>query len=194
MRKRFLSVVMAGVLLAGSGVVPVHAANPDRQYLNPDPDATTASGIVPSSFTVATNKPEDFSGLVISIPDSLPLTLTEDGTKYTVTDYAEVKGELADTKKVTGDVYISGGHYFGQTPDGNDARVCPKLNNNTGWEWTSDQLASSEATDTQREFTINADADSQVMDSDYNETKYTLQECAGEWNGYAQFTFTIVDA
>lgn len=192
MRKRFLSVVMAGIVLAGSGVVPVHAA--DRQYLNPDPGATTAYGTVPSSFTVATNKPEDFSGLVISIPDSLPLTLTEDGTKYTVTDYAEVKGELADTKKVTGSMYMGGGLYMGQTPDGNDAYVSAKLSNNTDWEWTSDQLASSEATDTQREFTISVNTGSQVMDTNDNGTKYTLRECAGEWHKDAIFTFTIVDA
>lgn len=192
MRKRFLSVVMAGVLLAGSGVVPVHAA--DRQHLNPDPGATTAYGTVPSSFTVATKKPEDFSGLVISIPDSLPLALTEDGTKYTVTDYAEVKGELSDTKKVTGYVYIGGGRYYGQTPDGAGAFVYAEHINATDWEWTSDQLASTEASDTQREFTINVNAGSQVMDTDYNETKYTLRECPGEWGENAMFTFTIVDA
>lgn len=33
MRKRFLSVVMAGVLLAGSGIAPVHATS-DLKILN----------------------------------------------------------------------------------------------------------------------------------------------------------------
>lgn len=177
MRKRFLVLVMALSVSCSPGVV--HAA--DRQYLSPDPGSDTAQGIAPSGFTVEegltvpTDKPTDYSGILISLPIRSDLELDSSKTEYGVEDYVEIEGELSNTKYITA---TATAEY--DSPDGK-VKKTPAVNyEDSDFKWSASQIFKAIDTDDYRPFSVSIPAEE-------------VQDYGGTWNGHIDFTFNIED-